>query len=60
MMPLKYLDPTWVRRLSDSKETSSWRHIPLYYLQHVGGLFLLQCYFDLKLLKADIPLHEFL
>ena len=43
-----------VRRLSDSNGTASWSHIPLSYLQPVGGLFLLQCNFDLKLLKVDI------
>jgi len=48
------LKVTWVKRLNDSTETSIWSHIPLYYLQDVGGLFLLQCNFDLKLLKTDI------
>ena len=37
------LKVVWVRRLSDSNGT----HIPLSYLQPVGGLFLLQCNFDL-------------
>ena len=41
----------WVRRLSDSNGTAGWSHIPLSYLQPVGGLFLLQCNFDLRLLK---------
>ena len=40
----------WVRRLSDSNGTASWSHIPLSYPQPVGGLFLLQCNFHLKLL----------
>jgi len=36
---------------------ASWSHIPLSYLQPVGGLFLLQCNFDLKRLpKVDIPI----
>ena len=46
----------WVRRLSDSNGIASWSHISLYYLQPVDGLFLLQCNFDLKLLKVDIPI----
>ena len=50
------LKATWVKRLNDSTETSSWSHTPLYYLQDVGGLFLLQCNFDLKLLKTNIPI----
>ena len=52
------LKATWVKRLNDSTETSSWSHIPLYYLQDVGGLFLLQCNFDLKLLKTNIPVER--
>ena len=48
------LKVVWVRRLSDSNGTASWSHIPLSYLQLVDGLFLLQCNFDLKLLKVDI------
>ena len=39
------LKVVWVRRLSDSN------------LQPVGGLFLLQCNFDLKLLKVALPIH---
>ena len=50
------LKVVWVRRLSDSNGTASWSHIPLSYLQPVGGLFLLQCNVDLKLLKVDIPI----
>ena len=50
------LKAVWVRRLSDSNGTASWSHIPLSYLQPAGGLFLLQCNFDLKLLKVDIPI----
>ena len=50
------LKAVWVRRLSDSNGTASWSHIPLSYLQPVGGLFLLLCNFDLKLLKVDIPI----
>ena len=50
------LKVTWVKRLNDSTETSIWSHIPLYYLQDVGGLFHLQCNIDLKLLKTDIPI----
>ena len=46
----------WVRRLSDSNGIASWSHIPLSYLQPVGGLFLLKCNFDLKLLKVDTPI----
>ena len=49
------LKVVWVRRLSDNGTASS-SHIPLSYLQPVGGLFLLQCNFDLKLLKVDIPI----
>jgi len=45
------LKAVWVRRLSDSNGTASWSHIPLLYLRPVGGLFLLQCNFDLKLYK---------
>jgi len=47
----------WVTRLSDRNGTASWSHSPLSYLQPVGGLFLLQCNFDLKLLKVDTPIH---
>ena len=36
--------------------TASWGHIPLSYLQSAGGLFLLHCNFDVKLLKVDIPI----
>ena len=50
------LKAVWVRRLSDSNGTASWRHIPLSYLQPVGGLFLLPCNCDLKLLKVDISI----
>ena len=50
------LKVVWVRRLSDSNGTASWSHIPLSYLQPVGGLLLLQCNFDLKLLKVGIPI----
>ena len=50
------LKAVWVRRLSDSNGTASWSHIPLSYLQPVGGLFLLQCNFDLKLIKVDISI----
>ena len=32
------LKVVWVRRLSDSNGTASWSHIPLSYLQPVGGL----------------------
>ena len=45
------LKVVWVRRLSDSNGTASWSHIPLSYLQPVGGLFLLQCNFDLSYLE---------
>jgi len=50
------LTVVWVRRLSDTNGTASWSHISLSYLQPVGGLLLLQCHFDLKLLKVDIPI----
>ena len=40
------LKVVWVRRLNDSNGTPSWSHIPLSYLQPVGGLFLLQSNFD--------------
>ena len=50
------LQVVWVRRLSDSNGTASWSHMYISYLQPVGGLFLLQCNFDLKLLKVDIPI----
>ena len=51
------LKVVWARRLSDSNGTASWSHIPLSYLQPVGGLFLLQCNFDLKLLRIDTPIE---
>ena len=53
------LEVVWVRRLSDCNGTASWSHIPLSYLhiQPVGGLFPLQCTFDLKLLRIDIPIE---
>ena len=50
------LKVSWIKRLNDSNETSGWSHIPLSYLRDVGGLFLLQCNFDLKALKFKIPL----
>ena len=50
------LKVSWIKRLNDSNETSSWSYIPLSYLRDVGGLFLLQCNFDLKALKIEIPL----
>ena len=50
------LKVVWVKRLSERNGTASWSHIRLSYLQPVGGLFLLQCNFDLKLLKVDIPI----
>jgi len=50
------LQVVWVRGLSDINGTASWSHIPLSYLKPVGGLFLLQCNFDLKLRKVDIPI----
>ena len=50
------LQAVWVRKLSDSNGTASRSHILLSYLQPVGGLFLLQCNFDSKLLKVDIPI----
>ena len=48
------LQAVCVRRLSDINGTASWSHIPLSCLQPVGGLSLLQCNVDLKLLKVDI------
>ena len=33
-----------------------WSHIPLSYLQPVGGLFLLQCNLELKVLQVEIPI----
>ena len=50
------LKVVWVRRSSNSNGTVSWSHIPLSYLQPVGGLFLIRCNFDLRLVKVDIPI----
>ena len=49
----------WIKRLNGSNPAASWSHIPLAYLQYlnnVGGRFLFECNFDLKFLKAHIPL----
>ena len=43
------LKGSWIKRLNDSNETSSWSHILLSCLRDVAGLFLLQCNFDLRL-----------
>ena len=47
---------TWIKRLNGSNPAASWSHIPLVYLNNVGGQFLFECNFDLKFLKANIPL----
>ena len=49
------LKVTWVRRLNDSAD-ASWSTIPLAFLSNVGGRFLFQCSFDLKLLRVNIPI----
>ena len=50
------LKVSWIKILNNRCETSSWSRIPLSYLKPVRGLFLLQCNFDLKVLKLDLPL----
>ena len=50
------LKATWIKQLNDSNPAASWSHIPLAYLNNVGGRFLFECNFDLKFLKANIPL----
>ena len=51
------LKVTWIKRLNGSNPAASWSHIPLAYLNNVGGRFLFECNFDLKFLKAQIPLN---
>ena len=46
----------WVKRLNGSNPATSWSYIPLAYLKHFGGRFFFECNFDLKFLKAHIPL----
>ena len=51
------LKVTWVKRLlTIAQKPRFGATYPLYYLQDVGALFLLQCNFDLRLLKTDIPI----
>ena len=50
------LKVTWIKRLNGSNPAASWSHIPHAYLNNVGGRFLFECNFDLKFLKANIPL----
>ena len=49
------LKVSWIRRLNDSANPS-WSTIPLVFLINVGGRFLVQCNFDLSLLRVDIPI----
>ena len=53
------LKVTWIKRLNGSNPATvtSWSYIPLAYLKNVGGRFLFECNFDLKFLKAHIPLE---
>ena len=50
------LKVTWIKRLNGSNPAANWSHIPLAYLNNVGGRFLFECNLDLKFLKAHIPL----
>ncbi|KAL9960119.1 hypothetical protein ACROYT_G033528 [Oculina patagonica] len=50
------LKVTWIKRLNDSPHDASWSHIPLAYLNKVGGRFLFECNYELKSLKVNIPL----
>ena len=50
------LKVTWIKRLHGSNPATSCSYIPLAYLKNVGGRFLSECNFDLKFLKAHIPL----
>ena len=43
--------------LSDSPHNASWSHIPLAYLNNVGGRFLFECNYEMKSLKVKIPLN---
>ena len=51
------LKVTWIRRLHESNTDASWSHIPLTLLKKVGGAFLLECNYDLKSLKLDLPIQ---
>ena len=51
------LKVTWIRRLYESSDNASWSNIPLTLLRQVGGKFLLECNYDLKYLKLDLPIQ---
>ena len=51
------LKVTLIRRLYESSDNASWSHIPLTLLRQVGGKFLLECNYDLKYLKLDLPIQ---
>ena len=51
------LKVTWIKRLNDSPHNASWSHIPLAYLNNVGGRFLFECNYEMKSLKVNIPLN---
>ena len=53
----KALKLTWVKRLC-SENDAPWKYIPTYFLTSVGGLDLLKCNYEMKLLNLNkqIPL----
>ena len=51
------LKVTWIRRIYESSDNAIWSHIPLTLLRQVGGKFLLECNYDLKYLKLDLPIQ---
>ncbi len=50
------LKVTWIKGLNDSPHDACWSHIPLAYLNNVGGRFLFECNYELKSMKVNIPL----
>ena len=49
------LKVTGIKRLNGSNPATSCSYFPLAYLKNVGGRFLFECNFNLKFLKAHIP-----
>lgn len=48
----KSLQCAWVKRMKEGAE-KQWMTIPSFYLENIGGLFIFECNYDLKLLKFN-------
>jgi len=53
----KALKASWIKRFEKANQNSIWKIIPLHFLQHYGGEFVLKCNYDVRLLKlSNLPL----